>query len=123
MQISDVLYHKPSSETIQTPVDPTYYKDLKAHLDNNLEYRKARIEWRKLNPRISDMYTVKERFFEYYKVNDLPTFHRDIDTFVRNHPALSVEDGAKMFCERFRGYDGTYGREFVERAIRRCLNV
>jgi len=123
MQISDILYHKPSSEPISTPIDPTYYKDLKTHLNNNLEYRKARIEWRKLNPKISDMYTVKERFFDYYKEHDLPTFHNDIELFVRNHPELSAEDGAKMFCEKFRGYQMTYGVEFVERAIRRCSNV
>lgn len=120
MQISDLLYHKPTSDTIPSPIDPTYFKDLKKHLDKNPDYIKSRIEWRKFNPSILDMYTVKERFFEYYKANDLPTFHNDIELFVRNHPDLSVEDGAKMFCEKYRGYDGTYGREFVERAITRC---
>ncbi len=119
MQISDFLFHKPPSEIISTPIDPSYFPDLKNHLDKNPDYIKSRIAWRKLNPGILDMFTVKERFFEHYKENDLPTFHNDIEIFIRNHPEISVEDGAKMFCEKFRGYQMTYGVEFVERAIRR----
>ena len=46
-------------------------------------------------------------------------FHSDIELFVRSHPEVSVEDGAQQFCKKYRGYEMTYGIEFVERAIRR----
>lgn len=123
IQLSDnvslILTHppEPTITTHHPSKDPSYFFDLKEHLNNNSEYIKARITWRKLHPEILDMFTVKERFFEYYKENDLPTFHRDIETFLRNHHELTAEDGAKMFCGKFKGYEMTYGVEFVKRAI------
>lgn len=121
MQISDVLYTKSTVEIIfpPDPTDPSYFLDLKEHLDTNQEYRKARIGWRKSHPELFDMYAVKERFFEYYCITDLPTFHNDIVAFLNVHRVLSVEDAAQKFCDKWRGYENTYGVEFVERAIRR----
>lgn len=122
--VSLILSHlpEPTITTVQPSKDLLYYKDLKEHLDKNEEYRKARIIWRKLHPGILDMYTVKERFFEYYKEHDLPTFHTDIERFLNIHPELSAEEGAKMFCAKWKGYDMTYGEEFVKRAVERCKN-
>lgn len=110
----------PTITTINPPIDPSYFFDLKAHLDNNQDYRKARIEWRKAKPVAWDLWRVKDEFFQYYCENDLPTFHQDIFYAVRAHPKLSAEDGAKMFCARWKGYEMTYGEEFVRRAIERC---
>ncbi len=125
MELSDnisILLTHPQELNINTlPIhsDPLYFKDLKNYLDKNEDYRKARIAWRKFHSEILDMFTVKDRFFEYYKENDLPTFHRDIETFLRNHPELTVEEGAMVFCSKWKGYEKTYGVEFVRRAMER----
>lgn len=121
MQISDFLYSKSTPGIIFPPEsqDPSYFLDLKAHLDNNQDYRKRRIEWRKTKPAIWDLWRIKEEFFQVFCDTDLPVFHRDIEIFIRNDPDLSVEELAKKFCDECRGYEMTYGRGFVERAIRR----
>jgi len=126
MELSDnvslILTHpsEPTITTVQPSKDIFYFKDLKERLDHDEKYRKARIAWRNLHPDIVYTFTVKERFFEYYKEKDLPTFHNDIEIFLRNHPELSAEDGARMFCAKWKGYEKTYGQEFVRRAMERC---
>ena len=122
MQIADFLYHKPTSETIPSPIDPSYFTDLKIHLNDNLEYRKARIEWRKTKPASWDMWRIKEEFFQMFCEKDLPVFQRDIEIFVNYYPDLSTGEIAKIFCGEFKGYEKMYGIEFVERAIKRCKN-
>jgi len=123
MQLSDnislILQH-PQPLTLSTlpePHDPTFLSDLKKHLDQNLEYKKARIAWRKTRPGINDLFTVKEQFFEEFCEKDLPVFYKDIYYFIRDAPDISPEDGAKQFCARWKGYAMTYGEEFVRRAI------
>lgn len=126
MQLSDnvslILQHSHPLTifTLPEPQDPTYLFDLKTHLNDNPEYRKARIEWKKTKPIHWDLWRVKEEFFQYYCENDLPTFHQDIFYFVRAHPGLSPEEGAKAFCGKWKGYEKTYGEEFVRRAMLRC---
>lgn len=120
MQISDFLYKKQTSYSNLPSIDPSYLLDLKKHLDQNKDYIKQRIEWRKTRPEIWSMKSVKEEFFKVFCETDLQVFHRDIEFFLMNHQGISVKDGAKMFCAKFRGYEMTYGVEFVERAMRRC---
>lgn len=122
MQISAFLYQKSTPNLIfpPEPQDPSYYYDLKTHLDQNQDYRTSRIEWRKTRPDLKDMFRVKELFFQKFREEDLPTFHQDVFYFMRAHPELTPEDGARMFCGKWKGYEKTYGVEFVERAMRRC---
>jgi len=122
MQISSFLYKKTTYEIIfpPDPDDPSYFLDLKDHLDKNLDYRKHRIEWRKGQPASWDMWRIKEEFFQMFCEKDLPVFHRDIEIFVNYYPDLPTGEIAKIFCGEFKGYEKTYGIEFVERAIRRC---
>lgn len=107
---------------LKETIDPEYYSDLKNHLNNNPDYRKARIEWRKKNPQFKTLFQVREEFFKHYKETDLQTFHRDIFYFVLNNPDISSDEGAKMFCSKWKGYEKTYGVEFTRRAIERCQN-
>jgi len=124
MQISDLLYHKttPGITFPPDPGDPNFFLDLKSHLDDNLDYRKQRIKWRKTKPATWDMWRIKEEFFQEFCEKDLPVFHRDIEIFVNFYPDLPAEEIAKLFCAKWKGYEKTYGIEFVERAIRRCQN-
>ena len=68
------------------------------------------------------MWRIKEEFFQVFCQESLPMFHSDIELFVRAHPEVSVEEGAQQFCEKWKGYEKTYGVEFVERAMRRRSN-
>lgn len=121
MQLSDVLYTKSTVEIIfpPDPIDPSYFLDLKEHLDKNQEYRKARIEWRKSKPSLWDLRRAKEEYFQVFCQEDLPTFNDDITRFLAINQELSISEAAKKFCDKWRGYSNTYGIEFVERAMRR----
>ena len=68
MQISSFLYKKTTYEIIfpPDPNDPSYFLDLKDHLDKNLDYRRHRIEWRKGQPASWDMWRIKEEFFQMF---------------------------------------------------------
>ncbi len=122
MQISDFLYKKssPAITFPPEPQDPSFFQDLKEHLQNNLDYRKDRIEWRKNQPANWDIWRVKEEFFQKFCVDDFPVFERDIQIFIKNDPGIPVEILAEKFCEKWKGYKNTYGVELVERAMRRC---
>ena len=124
MQISSFLYKKTTHEIIfpPDPSDPSYFLDLKEHLQQNEDYRKERREWRKGQPASWDMWRIKEEFFQVFCEKDLPVFHRDIEIFVNFYPDLSADEIAKIFCDKWKGYEKMYGVEFVERAIRRCQN-
>lgn len=124
MQISSFLYKKTTHEIIfpPDPGDPNFFLDLKKHLDNNTEYRKQRIEWRKTGSSSPDMARIKIEFFEVFREKEMPTFWSDIQIYVNFYPDLSADEIAKIFCGEFKGYEKTYGIEFVERAIRRCQN-
>ena len=87
------------------------------------DYRKERLEWRKGQPASWEMWRIKEEFFQVYCEKDLPVFQRDIEIFVNYYPDLPTGEIAKIFCGEFKGYEKTYGMEFVERAIRRCQNA
>jgi hypothetical protein len=123
LQLSDsvsILLHNPQ-EPLQFPSqeDPTYFFDLKNHLQNNPEYRTDRKEYYKKHPNWC-LYRARDEFAREY----VQTFHEDIKVFLRRfYPEISEDtytEAAQAFCLKWKGYSNTYGLEFVERAISRC---
>ena len=108
----------PSVATIKDQTDPEFFYDLKLHFREDPNHWKNVWEYRKLNWK--EPYNNFQRDCEENYIKDhLKTMEFDLELFLKKNTNVSAEEGAKMFCGKWKGYANTYGVEFVRRAIRR----
>ena len=81
--------------------DPTFFFDLREHLNNNLEYRKKRIEYTKNKP--WSLYRIKYEFFQVFKEETFSILENDLKYFIIKNTHLNDLEATQTFCSKYKG--------------------
>jgi hypothetical protein len=125
MQLSDNIslllpkYQNPYSVNLPIEKHDTFFFDLKNHMNENVDYRKNRIEYAKTKPKSWSLFRIKDEYFHAFLEEKYSIFENDLNMFVRKYPDMELSEALDSFCSKYRGYLHTYGKEIISRALER----